>query len=751
MSRSGLALILIACCLVSAPFRTSSSASGDDASPILFLHGIASSDLTWDAVVHRLTRGTLIEPATKTFGGTLGARSPLSPKPKKGDIYTLNFSDNQNLTFDAQGVEVAAAVDEIRTLTGSDKVILVGHSMGGLAARAYVQNHGADRVAGLVTIGTPHAGLLLAYIDEAITEYEKSEPAKANLLRLYLTRIQNIQPNSIAARALRPESDDMRRMYEQVFPPQVPIVNIVSDWTPADPAERSQKELLGEISATIWQKHFVSTRTESLLDAYTPAVQRKFNDGLVPLPSQDMRIGVANGRDLDIRHITVNAFYTDEPGEVDAILEAIEQIRAARPTPSPAVGADVPDQSAVLCLDVSGSMAGEKLSLAVRSACEYIEMAAVDNLRAQGGRGAIGLVAFSSDARVVSPLRTDFTAMPESLETLRADGNTNIGAGLAQSINLLTSTPGLKSVILLSDGITNEGLTPDQIVAGPLRDAVQQAARIFTIGLGPSKELNEELLMTIARATGGAYLHLTDPAQLPQMFRKAKHQSAGVILAESGGSISEGERKFLPVFVVSPGQPAFQFSLGWPGSRLGLELADPAGVSVTDRYPGATVRRTKTLIYGVVDHPKSGRWKPVVIGEDVPAPAEPFSFIVSAAKPAANPPASAESWAAEYESALRSGNVSKILPLFSQDFKDDAGVTFADLYGLYVKNHALHRNAQVRVIGSEVKADHAVLNLEIANPPRPTYTVTYMLKRGKPGWRAYRAQLGTVSVPGKRR
>jgi triacylglycerol esterase/lipase EstA (alpha/beta hydrolase family) len=43
-------------------------------------------------------------------------------------------------------------------------VILVGHSMGGLVARAYLQRHGESRVAGLVTLGTPHQGSRLAHI-----------------------------------------------------------------------------------------------------------------------------------------------------------------------------------------------------------------------------------------------------------------------------------------------------------------------------------------------------------------------------------------------------------------------------------------------------------------------------------------------------------------------------------------------------------------------------------------------------------
>jgi len=43
-----------------------------------------------------------------------------------------------------------------------DKVTLVGHSMGGLVARAYLAKFGATHVRQLVTIATPHAGSVLA-------------------------------------------------------------------------------------------------------------------------------------------------------------------------------------------------------------------------------------------------------------------------------------------------------------------------------------------------------------------------------------------------------------------------------------------------------------------------------------------------------------------------------------------------------------------------------------------------------------
>ncbi|MFP5391416.1 MAG: esterase/lipase family protein [Gammaproteobacteria bacterium] len=58
--------------------------------------------------------------------------------------------------------QVAAAIDQLCERSGARQVILVGHSMGGLVARAYLRTHGAARVAHIFTLGTPHHGTALA-------------------------------------------------------------------------------------------------------------------------------------------------------------------------------------------------------------------------------------------------------------------------------------------------------------------------------------------------------------------------------------------------------------------------------------------------------------------------------------------------------------------------------------------------------------------------------------------------------------
>lgn len=53
---------------------------------------------------------------------------------------------------------VETAVTTLLKATGASQVVLVGHSMGGLAIRAWMRAHGTARVARVLTLGTPHAG-----------------------------------------------------------------------------------------------------------------------------------------------------------------------------------------------------------------------------------------------------------------------------------------------------------------------------------------------------------------------------------------------------------------------------------------------------------------------------------------------------------------------------------------------------------------------------------------------------------------
>jgi triacylglycerol lipase len=77
--------------------------------------------------------------------------------------YTINMDPTFGSIEDF-AAQVALRVQEIKAQTGVDKVALIGHSMGGLVSRCYVQRHGgAEHVSKIITLGTPHHGTVSAY------------------------------------------------------------------------------------------------------------------------------------------------------------------------------------------------------------------------------------------------------------------------------------------------------------------------------------------------------------------------------------------------------------------------------------------------------------------------------------------------------------------------------------------------------------------------------------------------------------
>lgn len=106
--------------------------------PILLIHGYALSARVWTPIVRYLSRRGLT------------------------NIFTINLTSRSG-DIDDYAKEVADIVNRICDSTRSDKVILVGFSMGGLVARAYLARYGGeDRVSRVISIGTPHHGTRIA-------------------------------------------------------------------------------------------------------------------------------------------------------------------------------------------------------------------------------------------------------------------------------------------------------------------------------------------------------------------------------------------------------------------------------------------------------------------------------------------------------------------------------------------------------------------------------------------------------------
>ena len=142
-------------------FSLSVQALDKPAYPVIFVHGINSDASTWGEFSSALVANDWLYGGSPQWNGStvIGVTA--------GHFYTLTFSNSHELKFSKQGAELANVISAVLAANPTkNKVILVAHSMGGLAARSYLQGQAGmgfrNDVDALITIGTPHQGSMEA-------------------------------------------------------------------------------------------------------------------------------------------------------------------------------------------------------------------------------------------------------------------------------------------------------------------------------------------------------------------------------------------------------------------------------------------------------------------------------------------------------------------------------------------------------------------------------------------------------------
>jgi Ca-activated chloride channel family protein len=220
----------------------------------------------------------------------------------------------------------------------------------------------------------------------------------------------------------------------------------------------------------------------------------------------------------------------------------------ARPSAVIAVPREQAD--VMLVVDTSGSMTATDLK---PSRIEAARQAAATFVQALPPSTRVGVIEFSTRARVASPLTRDRAVALSAIKGLDADGGTAIGDGLALALDVLRreaggdlaapipgsgsgraaatpstttateTTPG--TVVLLSDGASSSGQPPQQAATR----ANQAGVTVHTVGIGERNsgarvggripaELDERTLQEIARTTGGEYFYAVQSGDLERIY-----------------------------------------------------------------------------------------------------------------------------------------------------------------------------------------------------------------------------------------
>lgn len=184
----------------------------------------------------------------------------------------------------------------------------------------------------------------------------------------------------------------------------------------------------------------------------------------------------------------------------------------------------------VLVIDISGSMQATDYE---PSRIEAAKASAELLLESLQPKDHVGIVTFESGATTAAYLSPYKENVIEKLRSIVAkEGQTAIGDGLALGIDMASSIPNKKKVvILLSDGVNNAGvINPNQAIEFANLENIQ----VYTIGMGSEgkvvighdwmgnpvyAELDEATLQAIASETGGEYFRSVDQQTLDTIYQ----------------------------------------------------------------------------------------------------------------------------------------------------------------------------------------------------------------------------------------
>ena len=188
----------------------------------------------------------------------------------------------------------------------------------------------------------------------------------------------------------------------------------------------------------------------------------------------------------------------------------------------------------VLVLDVSGSMSANDYKPnrleAAKSSAEIL-------LNSLQEKDHAGIVTFETGATTAAYLSPYKEKVIEKLHSIAPkEGKTAIGDGLSLGIDMATSIPNKKKVvILLSDGVNNAGvISPSEAVAFARTNNIQ----VYSIGMGSENkvvlgydffgrpqyaELDEATLKAIAEQTGGQYFKSVNKQTLDEIYKNISH------------------------------------------------------------------------------------------------------------------------------------------------------------------------------------------------------------------------------------
>lgn len=713
--------------------------------PVVLIHGIWGGEASWRDYAEHLKRAGYAEPCRLEFdaGSARAVALKAGPPPSGGgsptgstvwtplcessslpakSVVRLVFRDADGQSLAVQGSQVAAGVAWLRQKTGSAKVILIGHSMGGLAARAYLQGASyRNDVERLVTVNTPHLGSLLPYLledlagrDEAgvrraleaisLGHLSRSADAASTLLRAYL---QSKLSRRAVQEVLRPDCAELTSLNRpsggfSALPPEVEYVSVFSQWRCAAGAGCHEVEALTEPIQRNLASYFDPSKVPQPVVGWSGSVLANWTDGVVPVVSQLLQttpVGVA----LPVITEQGRGTHTEVPD--DQVTWEVLDRHLGRKAPKPAPAGPL---SVALILDSSGSMDRTDPAGLRREGARLL----VERSPAAG----FAVVDFDSSARRLVSVGQGTEAVRRAISAIDAAGETAICRGLAEGAQALAEAPaGAKAAVLFTDGEST--VQPDVCTA---EEFARQGWRLFTVGL--SLKADGPKLQRLAAEGNGAYVHAISSQDLQRLFDVVASELLDeATLLDVAGSVTEGGTERI-AFRVDGSMTTLTGTLSWPGSDLDLVFVSPRG----ERFAAASGASGATWETARVAQPEAGEWRAEVVGVSVSPGGEPFRLRIGGDSPIRLRPR-----------PLAAAGTGEALELVAELSGSPAGATRADLE---VENpKGVVSKVPVEVSGSSLRG----LFTETYDPG--PYTVRWSVRTGE----LLRAAVRSVFVGGQ--
>ncbi len=169
--------------------------------------------------------------------------------------------------------------------------------------------------------------------------------------------------------------------------------------------------------------------------------------------------------------------------------------------------------SAVIAIDISGSMKGEPLVKARQAAIQYVQRS--------NPRDQLALLQFDDRIIWLSDFTTDHKSLIQSIEKMRSRGDTALNDTIYEAAAKLRTKTGRRAFLILTDGMDTASRHHKLEEGIALLQA--QSIPVFAIGLH-SAQFTDKPLRHLAEATNGRYLYAPTPDELLSVYQQIGEQ-----------------------------------------------------------------------------------------------------------------------------------------------------------------------------------------------------------------------------------